>query len=59
MWIGLVDGDESPDLIKKFKIDSYPTFILLKDGNKIAQFSGMHTKTQLLNKLMQYVTDIK
>lgn len=53
MWIGIVDGDESPNIIRKYKIESYPSFILFKDGNKLAQFSGFHTKEQLLKKLMQ------
>lgn len=54
--IGIVDGDESPNITKKYNIDSYPTFVLLKDGEKIAKFSGFHNKSQLLNKLMQYIT---
>jgi len=57
IWIGIIDGDENPNLIKKFKIDSYPTFVLLKHGNQIAQFSGLHTKSQLLNKLTHYITN--
>ncbi len=55
--IGIVDGDESPSIVKRFGIDSYPTFILLKDGKKIAKFSGLHNKSQLLNKLMQYLPE--
>lgn len=55
MWIGIVDGDESPNIIRKYGIQSYPSFILFKDGNKIGQFSGLHTKEQLLNKLMQVI----
>lgn len=55
MWIGLVDGDESPQLAMKYHIKGFPTFVLLKDGDKLAEFVGFHTKGQLLNKLMAYV----
>ena len=55
MWIGIVDGDESPNIIKKFQINGYPTFVLLKDGQKLTEFSGLHTKSQLLNRLMDYL----
>lgn len=55
MWIGLVDGDECPNLVQKFGINGFPTFILLKDGEKIAQFVGFHEKSQLLNRLMNYI----
>ena len=55
MWIGLVDGDECPNLVQKFGINGFPTFILLRDGEKIAQFVGFHEKSQLLNRLMDYI----
>lgn len=53
--IGLVDGDECPDIVKKYEIKGFPTFILLKNGEKIAEFVGFHEKSQLLNKLMNYI----
>lgn len=55
MWIGIVDGDESPNLVQKFGIKGFPTFILLKNGEKIAEFVGFHEKSQLLNRLMAYI----
>ena len=55
MWIGIVDGDESPAIIKKYGIESYPSFILFKDGKRIAQFFGFHKKEQLLSKLMEII----
>ena len=58
MWIGIVDGDESPNIIKKYRIEGYPSFILFKDGNSIEKFSGFHTKGQLLNRLTQIIKDI-
>ena len=55
IWIGIVDGDESPNLMKRFNVEGFPTFILLKDGQKIVQLEGFHTKSQLLSKLMAYM----
>lgn len=55
MWIGLVDAEECPELAMKYGIKGFPTFVLLKDGEKIAEFVGFHEKPQLLNKLMAYI----
>ncbi len=53
--IGIVDGDESPNIVNRYQIDGYPTFILFKNGEKIVQFSGFHKKSELLNRIMKYV----
>jgi len=55
MWIGIVDADESPSIAQRFGVNGFPTFILLKDGEKIAEFAGFHKKSQLLNRLMAYI----
>jgi thioredoxin 1 len=55
MWIGLVDAEESPTITRRFNIEGFPTFILLKNGEQIAKFVGFHQKSQLLNKLMNYL----
>ncbi|MBD5401780.1 thioredoxin [bacterium] len=55
MWIGLVDAEESADLAVKYGIKGFPTFVLLKDGEKVAEFVGFHEKSKLLDKLMAYI----
>lgn len=55
MWIGLVDAEESPDIAKQYGITGFPTFVLLKNGEKVTEFIGFHKKAQLLNKLMNYI----
>ena len=55
IWIGLVDADESPEIPQKFGVKGFPTFVLLKNGEKIAEFVGFHQKAQLLNRLMDYI----
>jgi len=52
VWIGIVDGDESPNLVRKYNIQAYPTFVLLKNGEKVREFQGFHEKSQLLRKAM-------
>ena len=54
-WIGKLDCDKYPEIAHKHGITGYPSFILFKNGLKIAQFSGYHTKGQLLNKLTSYL----
>lgn len=55
MWIGLVDAEELPQVAQKYGIKGFPTFVLLKDGEKTAEIVGFHTKSQLLNRLMNYI----
>ena len=55
IWIGIVDCEERPKIAQKYRIKGFPTFVLLKDGEKIAEFAGFHQKAQLLNKLMKYI----
>ena len=55
IWIGIVDADECPTITKRYGVTGFPTFVLLKDGEKIAEFVGFHEKAQLLNKLMNYI----
>ena len=35
-----VDGDKVPAVRNKYKVNGYPTFVLIKNGTKIKQFSG-------------------
>lgn len=50
--IGIVDAEESPNLARKYGVRAYPTFILLKNGEKVAHFEGFHKKSQLLDKVL-------
>ena len=55
IWIGLLDADECPEIAKRYGVTGFPTFVLLKNGEKIAEFVGFHQKAQLLNRLMNYI----
>lgn len=55
IWIGEVDPDKNPSLVYKYGIEGYPSFLLFKEGNLIAKFSGFKTKYELLNTLLSYL----
>ena len=50
--IGIVDIDRNPNLALKYKITSFPTFVIFKNGEEISKFSGLHSKYDLMNKLI-------
>ena len=54
-WIGKLDCDKYPNIAKENNISGFPSFILFKNGQPVAQFAGYHTKSQLLNKLTKYI----
>jgi len=54
-WIGKLDCDKESQIAKRYGIVGFPSFILFKEGKLLAQFSGYHTKSQLLNKLTSYL----
>ncbi len=55
IWIGQVNSDLSSDLIAKYRINSYPSFILFKDGKEIDRFSGLHSKFDIMNIILKYI----
>ena len=50
-----VNGDNSPAITQKYGINSYPTFVIFNDGKAVNKFSGLHTKFELMNILMQFM----
>lgn len=52
IFVGMVDSDFNPSLVEQWKIKAFPSFILFKKGEPITCFSGLHTKYDLLNKLL-------
>ena len=53
IWIGTVDADESPEIVDKYGIDGFPSFLLFKDGKIISALPGYHDKSQLLAGIMK------
>ena len=44
----MVDVDKSPDLVKKYEIQSMPTLVVLRDGKELSRKIGGDTQASLL-----------
>lgn len=51
MKVGKVNVDEQPELAGAFRVQSIPTFYLVKDGKAIAAAAGAQPKQRLLQTL--------
>lgn len=50
-----IDGTENPDLMKEYKVDTYPTFIIFKDGQEAWRDSGVKGAGELHHLLSDFV----
>lgn len=55
VWIGQVDADSAPMIAAKYNINSFPTFLILKDGEEVERFSGMRKKEDLMARIMKHL----
>ena len=55
VWIGQVNTDDEAELAIQYRIASFPTFLVFKDGKEVTRFSGLHNKEDLMNILMKYI----
>ena len=55
VWIGQVDADKEAFIAARFNINAFPTFLILKNGQEVERFSGMHKKENLMNKIMKHL----
>jgi thiol-disulfide isomerase/thioredoxin len=46
-----INGDHEPELVRQFRIEGYPTFVVLGDGREVGRASGQVSKTQLYSLL--------
>lgn len=56
IWIGRVNTDENREIAKKYKINSLPSFVLLKDGEEVEKFSGLHSKFDIMNIISRHLS---
>ncbi|MCR4312296.1 MAG: thioredoxin [Candidatus Uhrbacteria bacterium] len=50
-----VNVDEAPDLAQRYNVLSIPTFMLMKGGSVVEQFSGAMTKENLVNRIARHL----
>ena len=55
VWIGQVDADNVPSLAARFNVNSFPTFLILKNGEEVERFSGMRKKEDLMSRIMNHI----
>lgn len=55
IWIGQVNGDNNRELIEKYSISAFPTFLVFKNGQEVQRLSGFKTKEFLMDTLMSYL----
>ena len=55
-WIGKLNCDNNGNIAKKYGVTGLPNMILFKNGKIMTQITGYHTKGQLLDKLMPYIS---
>ena len=55
IWIGQVDADDAPAIAAKYNINSFPSFLIFKNGEVAERFSGLHKKEDLMAKIMKYI----
>lgn len=55
VWIGIVNADKNSDIVKRFGITGFPSFVLLKKGKILSTLTGYHDKTSLLTNLMENI----
>ena len=55
VWIGQVEADDNSEIAAKFNINSFPTFVILKNGQEIERIIGMRKKEYLLSAIMKHL----
>ena len=50
-----VDTERHPELGARYRVNSIPNFVILKDGQLVAQESGVATAAELTRRLERYV----
>lgn len=50
-----VNVDESPDLAQRYNVLSIPTFMLMKGGSVVEQFSGAMTPQALTDRIAKHI----
>lgn len=51
---GKVNVDDNSRLAQKFEVTSIPSFVLFKDGSKVAQFTGAIPQEDFSEKLKKF-----
>ncbi len=53
--IGQVDADNTPEIAAKYNVNSFPTFLVFKNGKEVQRFSGLRKKEEIMDILMKFL----
>ncbi len=55
IWIGQVNTDDNAEIAIRYGINSFPTFLVFKDGKEMERFSGLRNKFDIMNVVTKYI----
>ena len=50
-----IEGDENPDLMKDFRVESYPTWFVYKDGQQVWRDGGEKPYSELKDMVEKFI----
>lgn len=55
VWIGQVNAEDEAELAIRYRVNSFPTFLIFNNGKEVERFSGLRKKESLMELLMKYM----
>ena len=46
-----VDTDKNPTLTSRFRIEAFPTLVMMRSGEEVDRIMGMATKSEIITKI--------
>jgi len=53
--VGKMDADKNMDLVKSLGVRNIPTVLLYKDGKIVDRFSGLKSKSDIINLIQPHI----
>ncbi len=53
--VGKLDVDANPQIASRFRVQSIPTLLILKDGREVDRLIGLQQKDSILRRLQQHM----
>lgn len=55
VWIGQINADKEPELSSEYNVNSFPTFLIMKNGKLAERISGFRKKEYLMSKIIKHL----
>lgn len=53
--IGMINSEYEPEIFRKYGVNSFPTFLVFKNGKELERFLGMRSKFDLMDVLLRHM----